>query len=229
MLRRKGRKSADQHKQYAVLGLGRFGIEMVKSLAQFGCEVLAVDKEEEVTNSVLGIASYTATADVSDEAVLRSLDIDSFDAVIIAIGDNIQASIICALLCKELGAKNIVAKAKSDQHQKILEKIGVDKIVIPEKDTAMRTATTLYNPKISDIAEMEDGYSIAQVALPSSWIGKSVVSLDIRNTYNLNVLFVVGLAGVFVPDPDTKFAEGNKIVIGGLTEDVDKFLLNNVD
>ena len=228
MLRRKG-KDFLSHKQYAVLGLGRFGLEMVKSLSALGCQVLAVDEQEEMTNSVIGIATHTATADVSDEAVLRSLDIDSFDAVVIAIGDNIQASIVCALICKELGAKYIVAKAKNDKHEKILEKIGVDKIVVPEADTASRTANMLYNPNISDIVEMQDGYSVAQIQLPESWMGKDLKSLDLRNTSNINVLFVIGLDGVFVPDSDTKFAEGNKVVIGGLTDDVDRFLLNNTN
>ncbi len=223
------RKVWDSHKQYAVLGLGRFGLEMVKSLSAYGCQVLAVDEQEEMTNSVLGIATHTATADVSDEAVLKSLDIDNFDAVIIAIGDNIQASIVCALCCKELGAKYIVAKAKNDKHQKILEKIGVDKIVVPEADTATRTASMLFNPNISDIAEMEEGYSVVQIALPKSWIGKDIVSLDIRNSENINVLFVIGSNGVYVPDSDTKFAEGNKVVVGGLTEDMDRFLLKNTD
>lgn len=212
-------------KQYAVLGLGRFGIEIAKNLASFGCEVLAVDENEDATNSLMGIATHTATADVSDEQVLKSLDIDNFDAVIIAIGDNIQSSIVCALTCKELGAKYIIAKAKNEKHAKILQKLGVDKIVVPEADTAKRTATMLFNPNISEIIEMANGYSIAQINLPKTWIGKDIVSLDIRNNYNVNVLFVVGDEGVYVPDSYTKFVDGDKVVIGGLTDAMDKILM----
>lgn len=219
------KKARDTNKQYAVLGLGRFGLEIARNLSEFGCEVLAVDQNEEVTNSLIGITTHTATADVSDEAVLRSLDIDSFDAVIIAIGDNIQSSIVCALCCKELGAKYIIAKAKNDKHAKILEKIGVDRIVVPEKDTAARTASMLFNPNINDIIEMEAGYSIAQINLPHNWVEKDIVSLNIRNNLNINVLFVVGKDGVYVPDSDTKFVEGDKVVIGGLTDAMDNFLL----
>lgn len=219
------KKVFDENKQYAVLGLGRFGLEIARSLSEYGCEVLAVDRKEEVTNSLIGVATHTATADVSDEAVLKSLDIDSFDAVIIAIGDNIQASIICALCCKELNAKFVVAKAKNEKHKKILEKLGVDKIVIPEADTAQRTATMLFNPNISEIIEMEAGYSIAQIELPRNWINQDIVSLDIRNKYQINVLFVIGSDGVYVPDSDTKFIAGDKVVIGGLTENTDKFIM----
>ena len=221
------KKVWDENKQYAVLGLGRFGLEIARSLSEFGCEVLAVDQKEEVTNSLIGVATHTATADVSDEAVLKSLDIDNFDAVIIAIGDNIQASIICALCCKELNAKYIVAKAKNDKHAKILEKLGVDKIVVPEADTAQRTATMLINPNISEIIEMEAGYSIAQIELPKNWINHDIVSLDIRNKYNINVLFVIGSDGVYVPDIDTKFIAGDKVVIGGLTENTDRFIMKS--
>ncbi len=221
------KKIRDVNKQYAVLGLGRFGQEMVRSLCLMGCEVLAVDEDEDLTNSFVGIATHTATADVSDEAVLKGLDIDSFDAVIIAIGANIQASIICALCCKELGAKYIIAKASNEKHVKILQKIGVDKIIVPEAETARRTATMLFNPNINDIIEMKDGYSIAEIKLPDHWAGKDIVSLNIRNDYNINVLFVVGSEGVYVPDSDTQFAETDKIVIGGLIDAMDEFLLKH--
>lgn len=223
------KKMWEAGKQYAVLGLGRFGLEMARTLSGFGCEVLAVDQNEDLTNSLVGIATYTATADVADEQVLKTLDIDNYDAVIIAIGDNIQASIVCAMCCKEMGAKYIIAKAKSDKHAKILEKIGVDKIVVPEADTAVRTATMLFNPNINEIMEMDAGYSIAQINLPRNWVGKDIVALNIRNSYNINVLFVVGKEGVYVPGSDTKFVEGDKVVIGGLTDAMDDFIMKVKD
>ncbi len=219
------RKSVDNNKQYAVLGLGRYGLEVARMLLAYGCEVLAVDESEENTNEMIGIATHTATADVSDEAVLRKLDIDNFDAVIIAIGDNIQASIMCALTAKELGAKYIIAKAKNSQHAKILQKIGVDKIVFPETEAAQRTATTLYNPNVFEIMETEEGYSIAQIALPKTWVDKDIVSLNIRNLYDINVLFVITKSGVYVPSNDTRFQSGDKIVIGGLIEAMDSFVM----
>jgi trk system potassium uptake protein TrkA len=219
------RKVWESNKQYAVLGLGKFGVEIAKSLAAMGCEVLAVDENEEITNSLAGIVTHTATADVSDESVLKSLDIDSFDAVIIAIGDDMQSSVMCAMTCKELGAKYIVAKAKHDKHAKILQKIGVDKILVPEADTAARAAFMLFNPNVNDIMEMQDGYSIAQINLPKSWSGKDIVSLNIRGSFNVNVLFVIGKSGVYVPDSATVFREGDKICIGGLTDAMDDFIM----
>ena len=110
--------------QFAVLGLGRFGSEIAKSLYANGCEVLAVDASEELTAAVVGYTTHTAVCDVTDEATLRQLEIASFDTVVVSIGDNLQASIMCAFLCKELGCPHIVAKARDEKHAKILEKIG---------------------------------------------------------------------------------------------------------
>lgn len=212
------------NKQYAVLGLGLFGSEIVKTLSDYGCEVLAVDEDEENSNALKGIATYTATADVSDEAVLRSLDIDKFDVVVIAIGENLQASIVCALCCKELGAKYVVAKAQNEKHAKILQKIGVDLVVLPEADSAQRTAIQLFNPNIQEVIEMKNGYSIAEITIPDEWAGKDIVSLNLRKSYVINVLSVVRGDSLFVPSADTVVTSGDKLVVGGMTKDMDSFL-----
>lgn len=218
------KKVWDVNKQYAVLGLGRFGAEMVKTLAGYGCEVLAVDSCEECANALKGIATHTATADVSDESVLRSLDIDKFDVVVIAIGENVQASIVCALCCKELNAKYVVAKAQDEKHAKILSKIGVDKVVLPEADSAQRTAVQLFNPNVSEVIEMKGGYSIAELRVPDAWKGRDIASLNIRSNHKINILLVVSPTDVFVPAATTVFGEEDKAVVGGMTDDMDRFL-----
>lgn len=223
----RGRKKKISNKKYAVLGLGRFGIEMAKSLSELGCEVFAVDKKEDSLRALDGIATHMATANVANEGVLTEFDIQEFDAVIVAIGD-LSSSIMTTQLCKDLGAKYVIAKANDEVHAKILEKVGADKIVFPEVYTAQRMATVLFNPNINELIEMEDGYSIAQVNLPKSWEGKDVVTLDIRKQYALNILFVIGLDGVSLPSQGRHFVEGDKIVIGGLNDAVTDFLTKEI-
>ena len=217
------------NKQYAIIGLGRFGTQIAKVLTQNGYEVLAVDKCESKAAALSEIATHTVVADASDEATLRRLAIDNFDVVIIAIGEDMQASIVCALCCKELGAKYIVAKASNEKHAKILEKIGINKIVIPEADSALRTAMTLINPHVSEIMELEEGYSVAEVDVPESWVGDTLVGLKIRNRYNINVLLVIRAdSAAVIPEPDTVFNAGDNIIIGGFSEDVKQFIRKEI-
>lgn len=213
-------------KQFAVLGLGRFGTEMVKALSAIGCEVLAVDVSEEKTAEVADIATYTVAADASEETTLKTLGITGFDVVVIAIGDNMQASIITAMTCKEMGVKKIVAKANNAKHAKVLEKIGVDSIIVPERDSAVRTATLLNNPQVDDIIELHAGYCIAEIELPSSWKNKTLAELNVRAKHKINVLVVTTSedADPIAPESTTVFEEGQRILIGGLTADVKKFI-----
>lgn len=217
-------KSKD-NKQYAVIGLGRFGTEMVKALRANNCEVLAVDMSEDRTQEVAEIATHIIVADASEEATLRSIGIDSFDVVIIAIGHNIQASIITALCCKELGVKYIVAKAFNQKHAKVLEKIEVNKIVIPEADSALKTARLLCYPRVNDIIQLAEGYSIAEILIPESWEEKSLSELKIRNKYGINVLMVIYSEDRSEnPTAATVLHKDARLVIGGLTEAVQKFI-----
>lgn len=209
-------------KQVAVLGLGRFGTEVTKALYSYGCEVLAVDENEEKTYEVADFATHTVTTNVAEESNLKSIGITDFDAVIIAIGDNIQASIITALICKEMGVNYIVAKAQNSKHAKVLKKIGVDYVVIPEADTAIKTARLLTHPKINDLIELAGGYSLAEIAVPKDWIGKALIDLDIRNRYAVNVLIVISKDGKVNANPygATVLSEGSKLIVGGNISDI---------
>ena len=209
-------------KQVAVLGLGRFGTEVTKALYNFGCEVLAVDENEEKTYEVADFATHTVTTNVAEESNLKSIGITDFDAVIIAIGDNIQASIITALICKEMGVNYIVAKAQNSKHAKVLKKIGVDYVVIPEADTAIKTARFLTHPKINDLIEIAAGYSLAEIDVPKEWIGKPLIDLDIRNKYAVNVLVVINKKGEVNANPygATVLDEGSKLIVGGNMDDI---------
>lgn len=209
-------------KQVAVLGLGRFGTEVTKALVNYGCEVLAVDEKEEKTYEVADFATHTVTTNVAEESNLKMIGITDFDAVIIAIGDNIQASIITALICKDMGVNYIVAKAQNNNHAKVLQKIGVDYVIIPEADTALKTARLLTHPKINDIIEIARGYSIAEIAVSKEWAGKPLNDLDIRNKYAVNVLVVIDAKGNVNANPygATVLASGDKLIVGGDLEDI---------
>lgn len=209
-------------KQVAVLGLGRFGTEVTKALYSYGCEVLAVDESEEKTYEVADFATHTVATNVAEESNLKSIGITDFDAVIIAIGDNIQASIITALTCKEMGVNYIVAKAQNDKHAKVLKKIGVDYVVIPEADTAVKTARILTHPKINDLIEIAANYSLAEIDVPKEWIGRPLIDLDIRNRYAVNVLVVIGKNGDVNANPygATVLGEGCKLIVGGNMDDI---------
>ena len=208
-------------KQVAVLGLGRFGIELAKALGATDCEVLAVDRCEERIYEVADYVTHTVVADVSEERNLREIGITEFDCVVVAIGDDMQSSIITALNCKHMGVEYIVAKAQTAQHAEILEKIGVDYIVIPEADSAMKTARLLTQPQIDDIISVTADYSIAQVAVPSDWAGRKLSELNLRSHYGVNVLIVITNGGINTsPAADTVLAESDRLVIGGMSSDI---------
>ena len=211
-------------RQVAVLGLGRFGAELTKALYNSGCEVLAVDQNEDRIYEIADNATHAVATNVAEESNLRQIGITEFDGVVIAIGDNIQASIITALNCKEMGCNYIVAKAQNAKHARVLEKIGVDYVIIPEADSAVKTARLLTQPQISDIVNITSNYSIAQVAVPEDWAGKKLSEMNLRNRFDVNVLIVISGSGVnSMPSGETTFARGDKMVIGGESDSIKSF------
>ena len=210
--------------QFAVIGLGRFGSELTRALVAGGKEVLAIDDNEERTQEVSAFATHTITADSTDENVLKAIEIASFDAVIVAIGD-IQASILTTLTCKELGVPYIIAKAYNDKHKKVLEKIGADYVMVPEADMAYKTANKLINQRLNDLMEVNDKYSIREIAVPAAWSGKSLIELDVRKHFRINVILVLagGEEVISSPGGDTVLSSVDHIIVGGINEDIAKF------
>ena len=209
--------------QFAVLGLGRFGMEITKALYNYGYEVLAVDTNEEKINEVSSFCTHSIVADVSEESTLKSLGIESFDTVIIAIGSNMQASIITALTCKEMGVTNIIAKAHNEKHGKVLSKIGVNDVIYPEAAMAVKVATMLVNPNIQNHMEIVSGYSIAEINISEKWVNKSLGELALRNQYAVNVLIIIRANDELITTPsgDTVLKEEDILVVGGSNEDIE--------
>lgn len=217
-------KRRKRYDQFAVIGLGRFGTELVKALSESGKDVLAVDDNEECVQEIMPYATHAVTADGTDENALKTLEMSSFDAVVVAIGD-VQASILTTMILKELGVGFIVAKACNDRHKKVLEKLGADYVLVPEADMADRVANRLINARITDLMEVNDNYSIVEVDVPESWAGKTLAELDIRRSYKVNVILVLagGEEVIASPGGDTVFSPGDHVVVGGTNDDIVKF------
>ena len=177
-------------KQYVVIGLGRFGSSVAKTLYSLGNDVLAVDSDEERVQNISDSVTHSVQADASDENSLRSLGIRNFDVAVITIGSDIQSSVMATLLVKELGVKYIIAKANNEMHAKVLYKIGADKVVLPERDMGVRIAHNLASENILDYIELSPDYSIAEMTSPEKWHSKTLKELGMRTNYGINVVAI---------------------------------------
>lgn len=175
-------------KTVAVLGVGKFGRNIAKTLYQEGQEVLVVDKDKNAINEIADFVTHAYIGDTTDERVLNEIGIRDFDYVVISLSSNIRDSAITTVLCKELGAKYIIAKAVDNIHAKLLEKTGADKVVQPEKEAGIRLAKTLVADNIIDFLELSDEYSIHETRIPSSWVGKTLIQLNVRQKYDVSVV-----------------------------------------
>lgn len=207
------------NKQFAVIGMGRFGSSVATTLYNLGFEVLAIDSSEQRTQEVVSTVTHAVTADCTDEEALNALGISNFDVVVVAIGQDIQASILTTLILKELGVPTLIVKAQSELHGKVLGKIGADKVVFPERDMGLRVAHHLISPNILEHIELSSDYSIVEMKVPSSIVGKSLKQLDIRVKYNCNVLAVKRDGEMNItPRPDESLRADDVLVIVGRNE-----------
>jgi trk system potassium uptake protein TrkA len=177
-------------KQYAVIGLGRFGYWVAKTLINFDCEVLAIDNDEEKVKDVSDFVTHAVVLDAADEKALKSVDLQDIDVAIVSIGENIEDSILAVMILKECNVKYIVAKAVTPLHGKVLENLKVNKVVYPERDVAIRIAKNLINPNIVEQLELSPEYSIIEMPAPKPLIGKSLKESQLRNKYGINLIAI---------------------------------------
>jgi len=177
-------------KQFAVIGMGRFGLSVATALSSMGFDVLAIDADEHHTQAVANLVTHAVTADSTDEDALRALGIRNFDVVVVAIGEDIQASILTTLILKDMGGPLIVVKAQNELHGKVLQKIGADKVIFPERDMGLRVAHHLTSPNVLDYIELSDEYSIVEMRVSSEMVGKNLKELDIRARFGCNVMAI---------------------------------------
>ncbi|MCM3594515.1 TrkA family potassium uptake protein [Metabacillus idriensis] len=211
-------------KDFAVIGLGRFGGSICRELSEEGMEVMAIDMDEDKVNEYANIASHAVVGDSTDEAVLKSLGIRNFDHVIVAIGDNIQSSILTTLMLKELGVKFITVKAQNDYHEKILRKIGADQIVHPERDMGRRIAHNLISNNVLDYLELSDEHSIVEIVVNNKLSGNTLIDLDIRAKYGINIVAIKRGKEIFVtPQADEVIQKDDILIVIGADTDIDRF------
>ena len=203
-------------KSFIVIGLGRFGSEVARSLCRQGCEVLAIDISNELVQQISEEVTQAVVGDARDKEVLRALDAKSFDCGIVAIGDSLGDSVLATMNLKELGVANVVCKASNETHKEVLKKLGADRVVIPEKENAARLAKSLGSTNVLDYIELSDDYGIIETPAPESWDGKSLIELNVRAKLGVNILAIKHDGGITVsPAADHKIRRGDVLVVLG--------------
>ncbi len=176
------------HKSYAVFGLGRYGKAVAQTLAESGADVLAIDVDETIVNSVVGEIPFCKCADITDPDVIKQLGVANIDVVIIAMANNLEASVLSIMLCKEAGVPTVIAKCAGEMEGKILSKVGADRVVFPERESGMRLAKNLLSSDFIDAVELADNISIVELQIKEEWVGKNLIELNLRKKFGLNVI-----------------------------------------
>ncbi|MGP7818910.1 potassium channel family protein [Niallia sp. 01092] len=211
-------------KEFAVIGLGRFGGSICRELVELGMEVMVIDKNEERINEYANIVSHAVVGNSVDENVLKSLGIRNFEHVIVAIGDDIQASILTTLILKELGVSNITVKAQNDYHEKVLNKIGADSIVHPERDMGKRIAHNIVSNNVLDYLELSDEHSIVEIKASNRLDGYTMVDLDIRARYGITIVAIKRNNDIIVsPQASEPIKENDVLIVIGADSDINRF------
>ncbi|MDP2981136.1 MAG: TrkA family potassium uptake protein [Candidatus Omnitrophota bacterium] len=218
-------------RQFAVIGLGRFGLSVAKTLTEQGCQVLAIDKDEELVQDASEFVAEAVQVDATDEKSLKAVGIKNVDVAVVGIGTNLEASILTTLTLKEMGVQEIVARAVTEEHGKVLEKVGATKVVFLERDMGMRVANSLVSPSIIEHIYLSPEYSIMETLAPQIFVGQSIGNLDIRAKHGLTIIGVrkkdqpnnkvceLNIA----PRADYVITQGDVLILLGSNENLNKF------
>ena len=210
-------------KQYMVIGAGRFGVSVARNLIKEGQEVMLVDGSEDVVQQLADEIENIAIVDVADEMALKNAGLRNFDVAIVAIGTDLRASIMATLIAKELGVPYVISKAKDKLQAQVLRKIGADKVIFPEVDMGEKLAKYLVFENVLDYMDIDEDHTIFEMRVPSSWVGKNMIDLQIRNKFSMNVVAVKKDKQFEVPaDPNKEFSPEDIIVVAGKIKDIQK-------
>jgi trk system potassium uptake protein TrkA len=210
--------------QFVIIGLGRFGSSIGRELIQLGYEVLGVDRDEELVQEMSGVLTHVVVADATEEDVLRSIGARNFDCGVVAIGDDIQASILATILLKELGVKKVVAKAVSELHGRVLERVGVDRVIYPERDMGIRVAHQLVSPNLLDYIELSKKYTIAELGVPQCLAGKSLEEINPRGRYGCSIVAINKPKGIIIaPVAKDVLSHDDVMVVIGTNAQIEQF------
>ena len=210
-------------KSILVIGMGRFGRHLAKKMQDLGNDVMVVDENEEIIQQYSSVFTDAQIADCTNEGVLRSLGVDSFDICFVTIGSDFQSSLVVTTLLKRMGAKYVVAKAKQDIQSELLKQIGADEIVYPERETAEKLAVKHNQKNIFDYIQLTSEYSIYEIPILREWVGRTIAEISIRRKYNINIIAIKEQNNLNPsPDADYRFPENDHIVVIGKSTDVFK-------
>jgi len=215
-------------KRIGIIGAGRFGSNLAESLAERGAEVLLIDSDREIIQEFSEYVTKAVEGDVTNIRTLEDAGFQDCDVVVVAIGSNLEGSIMATVNCKELGVPTVVSKANSDLHGKILKRVGADVVVYPNRDRAQRLAKTLLSKGTIDLFEISDGFSIAEIDVPETLRNKSLAEAEVRKNYGVTVLCVRRLAEdpaqprvVIIPTPDEIIQPDDKLLVFGDDKQID--------
>lgn len=210
-------------KTYAVFGLGRYGTAVAKELVDHGMEVIAVDTDERIVNAAADELPICKCADVTDPDVIKQLGIANVDVVVVAMASNLEASVMAVTLCKEIGVETVIAKCATEMHQKILTRVGADKVVFPENESGIRLAKNLLSSGFVDMVSLAKNVSVIELDVKPEWVGKNLVELKLRKKYSINVVARHNGDMVSVDiDPHAPLLESDKLIVIANTEKLAK-------
>ena len=210
-----------KNKSFAVIGLGQFGMTLAVTLAESDCDVLAIDDKEENIEEISEKVTYAVKADVREPGILKALGVQNVDVAIIAVAENLEASISATMQAKDLGVPLVVAKSMNSLHGRILDKIGADKIIYPEQSMGLRVARNLMSGGYLDVFELSAEFSMAEFSMPVSWIGKNLADLNVRERFHINIIGIKQGENVTVDlDPSEPLPDNCSIIAIGKNKDL---------
>ena len=202
------------NKSYAVFGLGRYGIAVAKELVNNGADVLAVDIDEDIVNSAVADIPFCRCADITDPEVIKQLGISNVDVVVVAMANNLEASVMSVILCKEAGVNMVIAKCSDEMQGKILCKVGADKVVYPENESGVRLAKNLLSAGMVDLIDLSDDISVIEIPVKEKWVGKTLIELDLRKKYAINIIAIRNGQDILVNvDPNVQLSKEMQLVV----------------
>ena len=215
------KKEISEFNDYVIIGLGKFGRSMAINLANAGKNVLAVDTDPSNVADVESFVTHAVVADVTKAEVLHSLGVQNFDCAIICIGNDLTSSMLATEICIELEVPYIIAKAQSDKHKTLLEKIGANLVVFPEVYMSKRLVTALVDPFANELIKLTDNYKIVEIICPSNWLEKSLQDVNVRKKFGITVIFIKRNGEILEPSAETVLEHGDILVVAGTPKNID--------
>lgn len=210
-------------RQIAVIGAGRFGTAVITTLFESGAEVLVIDEDEERINAIQDYCTQAIVADATDERVLEKIGINEFDTVIVCIATDAEASIFVSLTCLQMGVKQVIARASDRKHKLVLEKIGVEKVIIPEEDSGIKLANQLTKPNLIEVLQLTEDFRIVEIKTPVKWRDKTLIQLDLRKSEKVSIILIKRDNQIIVsPSGECVLLHDDVLVIAGTIEDTER-------